>query len=142
MTKLTLEQANIIVARAMETGAELKLKPLAVAVYDAGGNLKAYGAQDGTSPWRFEIASGKARGAILTGSSSRMLHNQAGERPHFLSALSSSVPGGLVPVPGGVAMLDNAGEVAGAVGVTGDTSDNDEKCAVSGIEAAGLKPAT
>jgi uncharacterized protein GlcG (DUF336 family) len=140
MKKLTLEQANTIISAAIAKGAELGFKPLAVAVLDAGGNLKAYGAQDGSTPYRFEIAAGKARASILTGASSRALHNQAGERPHFLAALGSSIPGGMVPVPGGVAVLDAAGTVVGAVGVTGDTSDNDEKCAVAGIEAAGLKP--
>lgn len=139
MTKLTLDQASAITAAAIAKGKELGLKPLAVAVFDAGGTLKAYSAQDGSTPYRFEIAAGKARASILTGASSRALHNQAGERPHFLAALGSAIPGGIVPVPGGVAILDGSGTVAGAVGVTGDTSDNDEKCAVAGIEAAGMK---
>lgn len=140
MTILTLEQAVTIMSAAMNKGKELGLKPIAVAVLDSGGTLKSYSAQDGSSPYRFEIASGKARAAILTGASSRALHNQAGERPHFLAALGSSVPGGMVPVPGGVAILNGAGKLVGAVGITGDTSDNDEQCAIAGINTAGLKP--
>ena len=139
MSKLTIEQASTIIAAALERGGSMGLKPLVVAVLDAGGHMKAYAAQDGTSPGRFEVACGKARGALLMGSSSRALNDQAGERPHFLAGLGSVIPGGIVPVPGGLAFVGADGEVSGAVGISGDTSDNDEACAVAGIEAAGLK---
>lgn len=138
MTILTIEQANTIIASALGKAAELELKPLVVAVFDAGGHLKAYSAQDGSSPGRFEVAGGKARGALLVGSSSRALNDQAGERPHFLAGLGSVIPGGVVPVPGGLVMKDANGAVCGAIGISGDTSDNDEACAVAGIQAAGL----
>lgn len=135
---LGIEQANRIIETAIAKAADLELKPLAIAILDAGGNLKAYAGQDGISPGRFEVAAGKARAALLLGSSSRALNDQAAERPHFLAGLGSVIAGGIVPVPGGLAILDRSGAVVGAAGISGDTSDNDEICALAGIEAAGF----
>ncbi|KAB2698601.1 heme-binding protein [Ochrobactrum sp. Kaboul] len=136
MVQLTLDQANSIIATAFAKAADLKLKPLAVSVFDAGGNLKAFQRQDGTSILRFEIASGKAFGALAVGTGSRWLHNQAKDRPHFLEGLSGVSGGKIVPVPGGVIIKNSDGEIVGAVGVSGDTSDNDEAVAIAGIEKA------
>ncbi|WP_349367829.1 heme-binding protein [Salinarimonas sp.] len=142
MAELTRDQAHTIVATALKTGRERSLKPLAVAVYDARGALKAFEAEDGTSLKRGEIAMGKAYGAIALGVPSRTINAMAQERPHFVGALSTVVGGSLVPVPGGVLVRDGAGALVGAVGISGDTSDNDEIAAVAGIEAAGLKAET
>jgi uncharacterized protein GlcG (DUF336 family) len=138
LTSLTLQQANIILDAAFARSAELKLKPLAVAVLDARGALKAFAAQDGTSLMRAEIAHGKAYGALALGIGSRALFTRAKEQPYFVDAINTMARGALIPVPGGVLILDSAGATIGAVGVSGDTSDNDEACAVAGIEKAGL----
>ncbi|PSM19209.1 heme-binding protein [Nitratireductor sp. StC3] len=138
MSDLRLETANTVIATAFAKGAENGLKPLAVAVLDAGGHLVAFQRQDLSSLMRFQIAFGKAWGALALGMGSRGIDAMARERPHFMAALSDAAGGRLVPVPGGVLMRDAAGRVLGAVGVTGDTSDNDEAAAIVGIEAAGL----
>lgn len=138
MPSLTLEQANSIIAAAFSKAMELQLKPIAVSVFDAGGHLKAFQRQDGTSILRFEIASGKAFGALAVGTGSRWLHNQAKDRPHFLEGLSGVSGGKIVPVPGGVVIKDASNEIIGAVGISGDTSDNDELAAIAGIETAGF----
>ncbi|GGA95560.1 hypothetical protein GCM10011491_24860 [Brucella endophytica] len=138
MAQLTLDKANEIITSAFAKANALGLKPLVVAVYDAGGHLKAFQRQDGTSILRFEIASGKAFGALAVGSGSRWLHNQAKDRPHFLEGLSGVSGGRIMPVPGGVLIKDGSGEILGAAGISGDTSDNDEAAAVAGIEAAGF----
>lgn len=139
MASLSLSKANKIIAVAFKRGAELGLKPLAVAVLDAGGHLRAFQRQDGASMMRYEIASGKAYGAIAVGAGSRWLNAQANERPHFLEGLSNVSGGRIIAVPGGVLVRARNGEIIGAVGVTGDTSDNDEICAIAGIEAAGFQ---
>lgn len=138
MPSLTLERANAIIAGAFAKAGELKLKPLAVCVLDAGGHVKAFQRQDGASMLRFEIGSGKAYGALAVGTGSRWLNNQAKDRPHFLEGLSGVSGGKIVPVPGGVLIKDADGGILGAVGISGDTSDNDEAAAIAGIEAAGF----
>lgn len=138
MTKMTLETAQTILARAFEKAAELGLKPLTVAVLDAGGHVTAMARQDGSSNLRPQIATGKAIGALAMGTGTRWLDANAQTRPHFVQALNGASGGAIVPVAGGVLVRDAAGETVGAVGVTGDTSDNDEACALAGIEAAGL----
>lgn len=139
MASLSLTKANRIITVAFKKAAELGLKPLAVAVLDAGGHLRAFQRQDGASMMRYEIASGKAYGAIAVGAGSRWLNAQAAERPHFLEGLSNVSGGRIIAVPGGVLIRARNGEIIGAVGVTGDTSDNDEICAIAGIEAAGFQ---
>jgi uncharacterized protein GlcG (DUF336 family) len=138
MSELTLEKAQAMVAAALGHAREAKFQPLAVAVLDARGVLKAFAAEDGTSLRRAEIAQGKAHGAISMGIGSRALARAAAERPHFVAAVTHAVGGSLIPVPGGVLIRSAAGAVLGAVGVTGDTSDNDEAAALAGIKAAGF----
>lgn len=137
MTKLTLSTANDIIAAAFKKGEELGLKPLTVAVLDAGGHLTALQRADASSIMRPQIAQGKAYGALATGMGSRWLNANAADRPHFVNSLVDVSGGKIVPVPGGV-LIKADGETIGAVGITGDTSDNDEAAAVAGIEAAGF----
>ena len=136
---LSLETARTIIRGALAEAATRQLNPLAVAVLDAGGALKAFERQDGTSMLRFEIAFGKAFGALAVGRGSRWLDQQAASRPHFLEGLSGVSGGRIVPVPGGVLIRDASAALLGAVGITGDTSDNDEAAALAGIETAGLR---
>ena len=138
VTDLTLETAQTIAIAALKAAREKSFKPLAVVVYDARGALKALLSEDGTSLKRAEIAMGKAYGALALGVGSRALHKMATDRPYFVAAATHAVGGQLVPVPGGVLIKDAQGGILGAVGVSGDTSDNDEIAAASGIEAAGL----
>ena len=140
MAKLTLQQADQIIAGALAKAAEMKLNPLTIAVVDDGGHMKAFKRQDGPgAALRPHVAYGKAFGAVGMGASTRVLEQRAKDRPHFFSALSDVAQGRLVPVPGGVLIRDAANEVIGAVGVSGDTSDNDEAAALAGIASAGLK---
>ncbi len=134
MPRLTLADANDIIATALATGAEQGMKPLSVAVLDAGGHLIAFQRQDGASMLRFEIAFRKANGALAIGVGSREIARMAVERPHLIMGLTGAR---IMPVPGGV-LVRRDGEIIGAVGITGDTSDNDEACAVAGIERAGF----
>jgi uncharacterized protein GlcG (DUF336 family) len=138
MHSITLQAARRIVEAAFEKGSQLGLKPLAVAILDSGGHLKAFERQDGTSILRPQIAHGKAYGALCLGQGSRAIFQRAQEQPFFIGAVNAAAGGALVPVPGGVLIRNGEGEIIGAVGITGDTSDNDEACAVAGIEAAGL----
>ena len=136
---ITLDQANAIISGSFAMGKELGLKPLTVAVVDAGGALIAFQRSDGSPYLRPCIALGKAAGAAGLGVSSRRIGEMAVERPHFIAAVSHLAPQGLIPVAGGVIVVDNVGRPVGAVGVSGDTSDNDEVCAFAGVAAAGLK---
>jgi uncharacterized protein GlcG (DUF336 family) len=139
MADLTLDVARKILDTALAKGVEKKLKPLVVTVLDARGCVKISAAQDGTSLLRSEIAHGKAYGALAMGMGSRALYQRAQEQAYFVAAVNTLAQGRMVPVPGGVLILDDNGTLLGAVGVSGDTSDNDEICAIAGIEAAGLK---
>lgn len=139
MTELTLDQARRIIDSAFAKGRELKLKPLCVAVIDAGGHLKAYLGQDGTSIFRPQIATGKAYAALALGVGNRQVAKMAKDRPEFIGALTAASDNPFVPVIGGVLIRNAAGAIIGSVGVTGDVSENDEACAIAGIEAAGLK---
>jgi uncharacterized protein GlcG (DUF336 family) len=138
MTNVTLAQASTIVDAALEKGAELGLAPLTVAVLDTGGHLVAFKREDKSGILRADIAFGKAWGALGMGFGSREIANRAAKMPVFFTALTAASQGRLVPVPGGVLILDRSLGVIGAVGISGDTSDQDESCAVAGIEAAGL----
>ncbi len=138
MAQLTLDHAQTIVTTALQHARAQKFQPLAVIVLDARGVLKAAAAEDGTSLRRAEIATGKAHGALSFDVGSRSLAKRAEERPHFIAAVTHAVGGMLVPVPGGVLIRDSGGAVLGAVGVSGDNSDNDEAAALAGIAAAGL----
>lgn len=134
---LTLELARKLADLCLDRAKDMNLKPLTVAVLDASGQLKVLLRQDGTSLLRSDIAQGKARGAIGMGLGSRALYNRAQEQPYFIQAMNALAGGSLVPVPGGV-LIRSEGEIIGAIGITGDSSDNDEACAVAAIEAVGL----
>lgn len=135
---LTLDSARTIIAGAREAGAREGFKPLTVVVLDAGGHVLAVEREDGASNKRFEIAFGKAHGAISLGMGSRALMERAEQQPYFISAAATAIGGAMVPVPGGVLVRDADGALLGVVGITGDTSDNDEIAALAGITAAGL----
>ncbi|MCP3055157.1 GlcG/HbpS family heme-binding protein [Aurantimonas marianensis] len=136
---ITLDKARIIIAEALKTGAANGCKPLTVAVLDAGGALVALERSDGSSRMRPDIAIGKANGAIALGIGSRAIFKRAEEQPFFVQAMNALAKGSLVPVPGGVLVKGESGAILGAVGITGDTSDNDEIAAIAGIEAAGFQ---
>src|SRR6185437_3557203 len=140
MSNVTLAQASIIVDKALEHGRTLKLKPLTVVVLDAGGHLVALKRDDGSSILRPEIAQGKAWGVLGMGFGGREFARRSASQPVFLNALMAASNGRIVPVPGGVLIRDAEGNIIGAAGISGDTSENDEACAVQGILAAGLKP--
>jgi uncharacterized protein GlcG (DUF336 family) len=142
MNPLTLEQASIIIDKALEKGRELNLHPLTVVVLDAGGQLKAMKREDRSSLLRPEIAMGKAWGVLGMGFGGREFSRRAAANPTFLQGLMVASGGRIMPVPGGVLIRDGAGEIIGSVGISGDTSDKDEICAVHGIGNAGLTPDT
>lgn len=135
---MTLAAASRIVDHALQVARRESFLPLAVVVLDAGGQLVACKREDGAGLLRVDIALGKARGALGMGIPSRLIHDRLASRPAFLSALAACAEGRFIPVPGGVLVLDRAGGAIGAVGVSGDTSDKDEYCAIEGIKAAGL----
>lgn len=142
MADLTLDTARKIIDGALAKVIEMKLKPTVITVLDARGCVKATIAQDGTSLMRGEVAHGKAYGALAMGLGSRALLKRAEEQPFFIDAVNTMARGALIPVPGGVLIHDASGSLLGAIGISGDTSDNDEIAAVAGIEAAGLKAST
>lgn len=138
MAEISRAKARNIIAKAIAHGREAGMKPLSVIVLDAGGHPRAYERDDGAAPGRYAIAEGKAYGAVMMGLGGFALRNRAEEQAYFISALNGAYGGKLVPVPGGVLVRDKRGAVIGAVGVTGDTSENDAAAAVAGIEAAGF----
>jgi len=140
MSTFTLEQASTIVDHALAKGRAIQSPPLTVAVLDAGGHLKVLKREDGAGILRPEIAIGKAWGALGMGFPTRELARRAAQVPMFFGALASMCQGKMVPVPGGVLIRSKNGEVLGAVGISGDTSDRDEECAVAGVRSAGLAP--
>jgi uncharacterized protein GlcG (DUF336 family) len=138
---VTLAQASTIVDTALKKGRETNCAPLTVAVLDAGGHLVAFKREDKSGILRFDIAYGKAWGALGMGFGSRELAERSTKNPIFFGSLVTVAQGRFVPVPGGVLIKDASGAVLGAVGISGDTSDKDEVCAVAGIAAAGLTAA-
>ena len=141
MGGITLQQATTIVEAALRKGRETGCAPLAVAVLDDGGHLKAFAREDGAGIIRPQIAVGKAWGALGMGFGSRALARRVAEQPQqqsFFVALNAMSEGRVVPAPGGVLIRDAVGAVIGAVGISGDVSDKDEACAVAGIAAAHL----
>ena len=137
MTEITAAQANTIIETAMQTGTDKGFKPLSVVVLDAGGHVKAFARADGAAPGRFGIAHGKAYGAVMLGMPGSAQMARAEAQPYFMAAVNGVYGGHVVPVPGGV-LVKAGGVVIGAVGVTGDTSDNDVVAAMAGLAAAGL----
>lgn len=138
MAAITLRKARTIIRKALETGRRLDLKPLSVVVLDAGGHVVAFEREDGASPGRFAIAHGKAYGSIMLGIAGTAQRERAEAQAYFITAVNGLYGGQLVPVPGGVLVRDGRGKVIGAVGVTGDTSENDAEAALAGIAAAGF----
>ncbi|MDB5459049.1 MAG: GlcG protein [Caulobacteraceae bacterium] len=138
MTDLTHAAAQAIVAATLKYAAEHQLNPLGVVVLDARGASRALAAQDGTSLKRADVAHAKAYGALSMGMGSRSLAKRAKDHPHFVTAVGQTLGGAMIPVAGGVLIRDAGGRLQGAVGVSGDTSDNDEAAALAGIAAAGL----
>jgi uncharacterized protein GlcG (DUF336 family) len=138
-TSMPLKTAETIVDAALKAGAAAGLLPLTVAVLDVGGHLVVLKRQDGSGNLRADVAIGKAWGALGMGISSRSIRDRLKERPAFQGALASASEGRFIPVPGGVLALNAAGEVIGAVGISGDASDKDEYAAIAGVHKAGLK---
>lgn len=136
---ISVRKARTIIRKAMEKGGEMSLKPLSVVVLDAGGHVQAFERADGAAPGRFAIAHGKAYGAVMLGMAGTAQMKRAEDQAYFMAAVNGVYGGQVIPVPGGVLVRDRKGAVIGAVGVTGDTSDNDAECAMAGIGAAGLE---
>jgi len=136
---VTLAQASTIVDVALKKARDSNLAPLTVAVLDSGGHLVAFKREDKSGILRFDIAFGKAWGALGMGFGSRTLASRAAKTPQFFTMLAAASGGRMVTNPGGVLIKDAAGTIVGACGISGDTSDKDEMCAIAGIEAAGLK---
>ncbi len=137
MPRLTLKQAEQIADRSLEKGGEMGLAPLTVVVLDAGGHVVVARRQDGAGILRFDIANGKAWGALGMGFGTREIAQRAEVMPGFINAIAVTSNGRIVPSPGGV-LVAASGQVIGAVGISGDTGDHDELCAIAGIEAAAL----
>ena len=138
MADISISKARSIIRKALAKGREMELKPLSIVVLDAGGHVKAFEREDGASPGRFGIAQGKAYGAVMLGMGGTAQMARAEQQAYFMAAVNGVYGGQVVPVPGGVLVRDKKGAVIGAVGVTGDTSDNDLIAAMAGIEGAGL----
>ena len=138
MSELTLVHAQAILTAALAEARKRSFMPMVVAVLDTRGAYKALAAEDGTSLRRAEIAHGKAYGALSLGMGSRAIAKRAEQQPPFVAAVTHAAGGALIPVPGGVLIRDVLGSLMGAVGISGDNSDNDEIAAIAGIEAAGL----
>lgn len=138
---LSLNQANQIITAALAKARDLNLKPVSVIVLDARASLVAAQSEDGVSIMRAQIAHGKANAAIQLGMGTRALMNRAEQQAYFVSAINGLAGGDFVPVPGGCLVMDGD-MLIGAVGISGDTSDNDEAAVVAGIEAAGLSAVT
>ncbi|MEX0364676.1 MAG: heme-binding protein [Ruegeria sp.] len=135
---ISLRKARTIIRKTLDKGREMELKPLSVVVLDAGGHVIAFEREDGAAPGRFAIAHGKAYGAVMLGMAGTAQMQRAEAQGYFMASVNGVYGGQVVPVPGGVLVRDKKGAVIGAVGVTGDTSDNDAAAALAGIQGAGL----
>ncbi|UWQ20341.1 heme-binding protein [Jannaschia sp. W003] len=138
MTDIPLRRARAIIKNAFAKAREMDLKPLSVVVLDAGGHPRAFEREDGASPGRYAIAHGKAYGAVMLGMAGQAQMARAEAQAYFMTAANGAFGGAVIPVPGGILVRDAKGNVIGAVGVTGDSSDNDQAAGMAGIEAAGL----
>ncbi|GHF60203.1 GlcG/HbpS family heme-binding protein [Seohaeicola zhoushanensis] len=135
---ISLKKARIIIRKALEAGAAAEMKPLSVVVVDAGGHVIAFERSDGASPGRFDVALGKAYGCVMLGMTGSAQRDRAEAQAYFVGAMNGLFGGRFVPVPGGVLVRGKDGAVIGAVGVTGDSSENDAVAALAGIDAAGF----
>ena len=138
MAAITLRKARVMIKAALAAGRAASMNPLSVVVLDAGGHVLAFEREDGASPGRFDLARGKAFGAVMLGMGGFAQRKRAEEQAYFMAAMNGLFDGKVVPVPGGVLVRDAKGAIIGAVGVTGDTSENDADVAKAGIEAAGF----
>ena len=138
MSNITLSQAQNILTGALAHARKANFKPMGVIVVDASGNTVAYAREDGASMFRFDIAQGKAWGAVGMGASSRVLAQRAKDNPNFFVTLAASAQGRFLPQTGAVLVKNAAGEVLGAVGASGGTGDEDELICIAGVESAGL----
>lgn len=138
MAEISLNKARTIIRKTLAKGREMELKPLSVAVLDRGGHLLAFEREDGAAPGRFAIANAKAYGAVMLGMAGQAQMARAEAQAYFMAAVNGVYGGQVVPVPGGVLLRDKKGAIIGAVGVTGDASENDAEAALAGIAAAGF----
>ena len=138
MSNLTLAQANQILSAAVAKARESGYKPMGIVVLDDAGHLKAFAREDGASMFRFDVAQGKAWGAVGMGASSRVLGQRAKDNPNFFVTLAATAGGKFLPQTGAVLIKDADGKVIGAAGASGGTGDEDELICIAGIEAAGL----
>ncbi|MFT5067616.1 MAG: hypothetical protein ACJAXK_002615 [Yoonia sp.] len=138
MAEVSAAKARMIIRKTMAKGDEMGFKPLSVVVLDAGGHVRAFERADGAAPGRFAIAHGKAYGSVMLGMAGTAQMARAEQQAYFMAAVNGVYGGQVVPVPGGILLRDKRGAVMGAVGVTGDTSDNDVIAAMAGINAAGI----
>lgn len=138
MDRLTLAQAQAIIAGALARSKAEGFKPMGIVVLDEAGHLQAFAREDGASMFRFEIAQGKAWGAVGMGASSRVLAQRAKDNPNFFVTLAATAQGRFLPQTGAVLIKDAAGRVLGAVGASGGTGDEDELICIAGVESAGL----
>jgi len=136
--KISLSKARTMIRKTFEKGGEMGLKPLSAVVLDAGGHVIAFERQDDAAPGRFSIAHGKAYGAVMLGMAGTAQMARAEAQSYFMAAVNGVYGGQVIPVPGGVLLRTAKGEVVGALGVTGDTSDNDLIAALVGVEAVKL----
>ncbi len=138
MAAITLRKARVMIKAALAAGRAASMNPLSVVVLDAGGHVLAFEREDGASPGRFDLARGKAFGAVMLGMGGFAQRKRAEEQAYFMAAMNGLFDGKVVPVPGGVLVRDAKGAVLGALGITGDSSENDAAAAVAGVEAAGF----
>lgn len=139
MAELSLERANLIIEHALAKARAMQIPPVTVVVLDASGHVKAAQREDGASMFRFDVALGKAWGAVGMGAPSRTLAERAKENPNFFVALAATGGGKFLPQPGAVLIRDGDGHVLGAAGASGGTGDEDEAVCAHGVEAAGLR---
>ena len=140
MSSLSLDQANAIIAKALEMARQMNIPPIAVVVLDDSGHLKAMQREDGASMFRADVATGKAWAAVAMGVSSRTLATRAKDNPNFFVTLAATAQGKFLPQPGSVLIRDAGGRLLGAAGASGGTGDEDEACCAAGIEQSGLTP--
>ena len=138
MVELSLSRSKRIINATLAKGKALGLNPLSVVVLDTGGHVKAFERQDGASPGRFAVAQAKAYGVVMLGMPGSSQMARAESQPYFIVTANAALDGKMIPVPGGVLIQNERGQTLGALGVTGDSSDNDLIAAMAGIEATGL----
>jgi len=138
MKKIDKSNANKIIEAAIKKARDLELNPIMVVILDDRGAIKACLGEDGISPLRFKIAYGKANGAYQMGMGSRALFNRAEQQAYFINSVNNLADGNLVPVPGGVLIRDEENNIIGAIGISGDSSDNDEIAAVESLKQEGF----